>query len=95
MPLLEVFSCRPIVSPEPAAARIPLLILLLSLLWGEAELSIRSRLVYGVYSNMRSKLVGLRRIIHLFICIFICDSYQVFFTRTRMIRCMKQNEDAV
>ena len=30
LPLLEVFSCRSIVSPELAAARIPLLILLLS-----------------------------------------------------------------
>ena len=30
MPLLEAFSCRPSVSPEPSAARMPLLILWLS-----------------------------------------------------------------
>ena len=41
--------------------------------------------MYVFSSNVRSKLVGLRRTILVFICI-LCDSYQVFFTRTRMIR---------
>ena len=64
--------------------------------------SIRA-VVYGVSSNMRSKLVGLRRIV-LFLCLF------AFFTRlvrTRyfhafsyatyilVVRCVKQNKDAV
>ena len=47
--------------------------------------SIRA-VVYGFSSNMPSKLVGLRRIILVFICIFYATrTYQVFFTRTRMI----------
>ena len=44
--------------------------------------SIRA-VVYGFSSNIRSKLVDLRRIILVFICIFV----RLVRTRTRMIRC--------
>ena len=69
MPLLEAFSCRPSVSPEPSAARMPLLILWLSptgYCCRERQNSIfvlkcTSGRAWFLYSNMRSKLVGLRR----------------------------------
>ena len=75
MPLLGAF-CRPSVSPEPSAARMPLLILWLSptgYCCRETYLITRSRvyeqscMVSLLSSNMRSKLVGLRRIILVFI----------------------------
>jgi len=47
---------------------------------------------------MRSKLVGLRRIILVYLYLF-CDSYQVhaysYDTYILVVRCMKQNKDAV
>ena len=48
--------------------------------------SIIRAVVHGFSSNMRSKLVGLRRIILVFIRIFHATRiYQAFFTRTRII----------
>ena len=64
--------------------------------------------VYGFSSNMRSKLVGLRRtgIILVFIFFFFLRPvsgtyfsrvlvYQVYDTYILVVRCMKQTEDAV
>ena len=113
MPLLGDFSCSPSVSPKPSAARMPLLILWLSptgYCRRERQknslfvLEYTSSLLYGFSSNMRSKLVGLRRILIVFICIFMgLVSYQVFCifhaysydTYKLVARCMKQNKDAV
>ena len=55
--------------------------------------------MYGFSSNMRSKLVGLRRIILVFVFfmrlvpgIFHAYSYDTYIL---VVRCMKQNKDAV
>ena len=61
--------------------------------------SIRA-VVYGFSSNMRSKLVCLRRIIRAFICIFYATHTTYFHaysydTYILVVRCMKQNKDAV
>ena len=106
MPLLGAFSCRPSVSPEPSAARMPLLILWLPPTQYTAvgrdiahySFSIIRAVVCGFSSNMRSKLVGLQRIILVFIRIFYAtrthaysyDTYilvwYVVWSKTRM-RC--------
>ena len=59
----------------------------------------------GFSSNMRSKLVGLRRNILVFICAskyFLCDSYVPgifhacsYDTYILVVRCTSQNKDAV
>ena len=61
--------------------------------------SIRA-VVYGFSSNMRSKLVCLRRIIRAFICIFYATHTTYFHaysydTYILVVRFMKQNKDAV
>ena len=106
MPLVGTFSCGPSVSPEPSAARMTLLILWPSLTGyccrerhNYSFSSIRA-VVHGFSSTMRSKLVGLRRIILVFICIFNATrTYQVHAyscdTYILAVRCMKQNKDAV
>ena len=107
MPLLGAFSYRPSVSPEPSAGRMPLLILWLSptgYCCRERQNSsfvleyTSSRVWFS--SNMRSKLVGLRRIILVFICIFMRLVLGIFHaysydTYILVLRCMKQNKDAV
>ena len=57
--------------------------------------------MYGFSNNMRSKSVGLRRIIHLFICIFmrlipgIFRRTRIYDTYILVVRSMKRNKDAV
>ena len=88
MPPLGAFSCRPTVSPESSAARMPLLILWLSptrYCCRERHNSLfvlehtSSRV--GFSSNMRRKLVGLRRMILVFICIFYATRTTRYFSR--------------
>ena len=88
MPLLGTFSCRPSVSPEPSAARMPSLIFWLSHPQDTAVGRHNSIFVLehtssrvGFSSNMRRKLVGLRRMILVFICIFYATRTTRYFSR--------------
>ena len=103
MPMLGAFSCRLSVSPEPSAARMPLLILRLSLTgycYRERQnslfvLEFTSTVgVYGFSSTIcaASSLVYDVLFLCLFICIFHAYSYDTYIL---VVRCMKQNMDAV
>ena len=91
MPPLAAFSCRPSVSSEPFAARMPLLILWLSptgYCCRERQNSLfvleyMSSRVWFLYSNTRSNLVCLRRTRTRY---YSCYIDYVFFTHTGMIR---------
>ena len=110
MPLLGVCSCRPSVSPEPSAARMPLLLLWLSptgYCCRERELVIRSR-VYE-QSCMVSRAISATSWLFydvLFLCLFVffmplvrvpgrCFHRYSYDAYILVVRCMKQNKDAV
>ena len=110
MHLLGAFSCRPSVSPEPPAARMPLSILWLSST-GYCCRERQNSLFVLEYASSRvwflyqcSKLVGLRHILGYFLY-FSCGSHYTryfcifhahsFDTYVLVIRCMKKNKGAV
>ena len=96
MPLLGAFSCRPTVSPEPSAARMPLLILWLSptgYCRRERHNSLfvieyTSSRVWFLYSNYY-KIKNISCKIEDFIETSLCK------LRGILRSCMKQNKDAV
>ena len=101
IPLLGALSCRPSVSPEPSAANMLLLIL-----WpspkgyrcrerGRAHCSFlsihdeQSCLVYDVFIIVFICIFYATRIIPGIFVAYSCDAYIL------IVRCMKQNKDAV
>ena len=109
IPLLGAFSCRPSVSPEPSAARMPLLILWLSPTGYCCREGHSSLLVLECTSsrvwflNQYSRQVGCFTTYDI-ILVFICISYTTraryfqsysYDTYLLVVRCLKQNKDAV
>ena len=107
MPLLGTFSFRPSVSPEPSAARMPLLILWLSPAGYRCRERQKSIFVLEYYTSSRAwflkqyaQQVG--RFTTYYSCVylyFLCDSYIFhaywYDTYIPVVRCTKQNKGAV
>ena len=102
MPLRGVFF-TPSVSPEPSAARMPLLILRLSLTgycYRERQNSLfvlEFTSTVGVY-GFSSTICAASSLVYdvLFLCLFICIFHAYLYdTYILVVRCMNQNKDAM
>ena len=97
MPLLGAFSCRPSVSPEPSAARMPLLMLWLSptgYCCRERQnplfvFEYTSSRVWFLYSNYYKRNTNISREIEDFVITHLCK------LRGILRSCLKQNKDVV